>query len=272
MGVVNTTPDSFSDGGLYKEPPRAIDRAMQLAIQGADIIDIGAESSRPGADPVSAEEEMKRAIPVIMGVKEKAPIKISIDTYKSEVAERAIEAGASMVNDISAMTADPQMVKVVADSGVDVILMHMLGTPRTMQVDPCYDDVLDEVCEYLSERTKYAIENGVDKEKIYVDPGIGFGKRLVDNLTLLAGIKEIKKLGFPVVIGTSRKSFIEKIIGKKPPSERLLGSLGSFAWAAIEGADILRVHNISETYETIAVVEAIKEHSTLEREVNRDSI
>ncbi len=272
MGIVNVTPDSFSDGGLFLNAPNAVDRAIQLAMQGAAIIDIGGESSRPGAEPVSDEVEISRAIPVIEEIADKLEQRISIDTYKSSVARRAIEAGAKMVNDISAMTADSKMLEVVAESGVELVLMHMLGSPRTMQVDPRYDDVVLVVCRYLAERADFAVKGGIAEDKIYLDPGIGFGKNLEDNLRLLASIRKIKSLGFPVVIGTSRKSFIEKILGRRPPSERLIGSLASFAWAVAQGADILRVHDVSEASEIIAVIEAIQEYLDSASEASDDTV
>jgi len=260
MGVVNVTPDSFSDGGRFHRPERAIDCAIRLAIEGADIIDIGGESSRPGAQPVPLEVELERAIPVIASLADKVASKISIDTYKSDVAREALSAGATMVNDITAMTADPKMPEVVADTGAEVVLMHMLGTPQTMQKEPHYDDVVGEVCDFLSKRAEEAVKMGIPEDKIYIDPGIGFGKTLEHNLQLLANIRKIKALGFPVVVGTSRKSFIEGILGKRPPAERLVGSLASFIWCVLEGADVLRVHDIRPTYEALAVVEAIAEH------------
>ena len=208
MGVLNITPDSFSDGGKYLYPKRAVKRALEMQAQGADIIDIGGESSRPGAEPVSVEEELRRVVPVLEEVCDKLDIPVSIDTYKSEVAEKAIELGADMVNDISALRFDPNMVKVVADYDVPVVLMHMKGTPRDMQLNPSYDDVMHEIVSFLHDRKQFAVSHGVDEHKIILDPGIGFGKRtgkgIEDNCEILRRLKELKVLGNPVLVGASR--------------------------------------------------------------------
>ncbi len=257
MGVVNVTPDSFSDGGRFLDADVAVEHALLLFEQGADMIDIGGESSRPNAEPVSETEEMRRVIPVVAKLAERTALPISIDTYKAGVASEAISAGASIVNDISALRFDPKMAGVVADAGCKVVLMHMLGNPRTMQKNPRYDDVVEEVAAFLEERAAFAIGEGVPPENIWIDPGIGFGKRLEDNLDLLAGFSKIREIGYPTVVGTSRKSFIGTIIEEESPDERLFGSLGSFAWSALAGADILRVHDVRETAQMLDVIAAI---------------
>ena len=245
MGILNVTPDSFSDGGRFLSPDAAVKRALIMEKEGADIIDVGGESSRPGAEPVPVEEELRRVIPVLERLRGKLRIPISIDTTKAEVAEAALRAGASIVNDISALRFDPAMASVVAEFGAGLVLMHMLGTPKTMQQDPHYEDVVREVREFLAERALYAQSQGIPREAIAVDPGIGFGKTVEHNLELLRRLPELVELGFPVLVGPSRKSFIGAILGLGV-EERLEGTLVACAVAVVRGADILRVHDVRE--------------------------
>ena len=256
MGVVNVTPDSFYDGGFYFDPARAIERGLVLAAEGADIIDIGGESTRPGSDPVPADEERKRVLSVISALKEKTAALISIDTTKAEVAEAAIAAGASIVNDISAGRFDPQMFPFVSGSGAGLILMHMKGTPKSMQINPYYEDVLAEVKAFLQERMEAAESFGIQRERLIVDPGIGFGKRLEDNLAILNNLNALADLGRPVLAGISRKSFIGKILNLDP-SERLEGTIAAAVVAVLRGASLLRVHDIQAVKRGVAVAEAI---------------
>lgn len=244
MGILNVTPDSFSDGGLFADPARGVARALQMIEEGADVIDIGGESTRPGAEPVSAEEEIRRVVPVIGTIRKQSEIPISIDTMKSQVAARALEAGATMINDISAGHFDPEMIPLAAKREVPICLMHMQGEPRTMQKNPHYDDVVAEVKTFLRERIEECLEAGITKEKIIIDPGIGFGKRLEDNLRLLKELGQFQDLGCPILIGTSRKSFIGQLTGAKV-EERLPGTLASIAIALQNGASIFRVHDVA---------------------------
>ena len=264
MGVLNVTPDSFSDGGRFLNPDDAVKRALEMQAQGADIIDIGGESSRPGAEPVSVEEELRRVVPVLEEVCDKLDIPVSIDTYKSEVAEKAIELGADMVNDISALRFDPNMVKVVADYDVPVVLMHMKGTPRDMQLNPSYDDVMHEIVSFLYERKQFAVSHGVDEHKIILDPGIGFGKRtgkgIEDNCEILRRLKELKVLGNPVLVGASRKTFIGNVCGEGeqlPVNERLEGSLAAIAVAVMNGVDVVRVHDVKESKRFLRLMDRV---------------
>ncbi len=258
MGVINITPDSFSDGGVYFEAKRAVEHGLRLVEDGADYLDIGGESTRPGAEPVDDKEELRRIIPVIQSLAEKVNIPVSVDTYKSGVAKEAIKAGATIINDISAMTFDPEMADVVAASNCGVILMHMQGTPRNMQTNPRYKDVIKEIRAYLRERVGSAEKSGIDTEKIWVDPGIGFGKRQTeenrDNLDILANLSRFKGVGSKLVVGTSRKSFIGRALRGVPATARLFGSLGTFAWSALFGTDILRVHDVRETVEMLKLI------------------
>jgi dihydropteroate synthase len=256
MGVVNVTPDSFSDGGQFADPARAGEHALELVAAGADIVDIGGESTRPGALPVSVGEELGRILPVIEEVARKSDAPISVDTYKADVADAALSAGAAMVNDISALRFDPRMVEIVASRGAPVVLMHMKGTPRNMQTDPRYDDVLDEVFRFLAERVGFAQEAGIGPERIVVDPGIGFGKRLRDNLVLLNRIGEFSALGCPVLVGPSRKSFIGTTLDL-PVDERLEGTAAAVAVAIVGGAHIVRVHDVKEMSRVARMVDAI---------------
>jgi dihydropteroate synthase len=247
MGILNVTPDSFSDGGEFVDPRLAVEHALQMMQQGADIIDIGGESTRPGAEPVSAEEEISRTIPVIREIRSKSDIPISIDTMKAAVAAEAIAAGADIINDVSAFEADAGLPAVAAETGAGVILMHMKGMPRTMQHDPVYADVVAEVCDYLKARIERALEQGISREQIVTDPGIGFGKKLEHNLELLRSLPRLHDCCGPLLVGASRKSFIGQVTGREKAADRLAGSLGVAAWAAANGAHILRVHDVLDT-------------------------
>ncbi|MDP6418045.1 MAG: dihydropteroate synthase [Candidatus Krumholzibacteria bacterium] len=246
MGVLNCTPDSFSDGGNFEDPQVAFDRGRQMLAEGASILDIGGESSRPGAEEISAEEEIRRVLPVIRSLRKEAGALISIDTRKVEVAEAAIAEGAVMLNDISAL-ADPRMAALVAESGVAVVLMHMQGSPETMQTAPGYEDCLDEVYRFLEDRVVEAEKVGIDPGKILVDPGLGFGKRLEDNTELLRRLGEFHSLGFPLLIGASRKSFLGALMKEEDPERRLEGSLAALAKAAECEVQVLRVHDVRES-------------------------
>jgi len=256
MGILNVTPDSFSDGGRFVNTEDAIDHAIQMEKDGADIIDIGGESTRPGARGVGALEELKRVIPVIKGLKGKINIPISIDTTKSDVARAAVKAGASMINDISGLHFDAKVGKVAADFGVPLVLMHIRGKPRTMQKDPKYKDLVGEIMSYLSDAIKVAESSGVKKEKIIVDPGVGFGKTVFQNLGLLRRLGELRSLGRPVLVGTSRKSTIGKILDL-PPEERVEGTAATVAAAIMRGADIVRVHDVRQMKRVAAMTDAI---------------
>ena len=252
MGILNTTPDSFSDGGDFLDHDAAVTQGLQMVKEGAGILDIGGESSRPFADPVSAEEEMARVIPVIQRLKRDIRIPISIDTTKSQVARAALDAGASIINDISAGTKDPAVIDLAAEKGVPIILMHMKGTPGNMQVKPLYKDVVKEVTEYLAHRAETAMAAGVLRENIILDPGIGFGKTVKHNLVLIRELSTICELGFPVLMGPSRKSFIQNILsdslGKRIVSsspETQYGTLGAVAASLMNGAGIIRVHEVA---------------------------
>jgi len=255
MGVVNVTPDSFSDGGLYLDPESAIAHGRELAEQGAGILDVGGESTRPGAAEVSEEEELRRVVPVIEGLGGVEAV-VSVDTSKLAVAEAALDAGADIVNDVTAMRRDPEIGALCAERGAGLVLMHMLGDPRTMQVDPHYEDVVEEVKAFLAERLEAAVAAGVDEERVWLDPGIGFGKTLEHNLELLRRLGELRDLGRPLVIGTSRKSFLGKI-DDSPVDERLGGTIASSVLAAAEGADVLRVHDIVEVRQALTVAAAV---------------
>jgi dihydropteroate synthase len=254
MGVVNVTPDSFSDGGAFQDARSAIAHARRLAAEGAAILDIGGESTRPGADPVPVEEELERVIPVIAGLAG-VGARISIDTMKLAVAEAAVEAGASYVNDVTAFRHDPELAGFVADRGLDCCLMHMLGEPRTMQRDPRYGDVVADVKAFLSERMEAAMRAGVPEERIQLDPGIGFGKTLEHNLELLRRLHELTDLGRPLVIGTSRKSFLGRITGRDV-TERVHGTTASCVLALERGASVFRVHDVAAVADALAVAAA----------------
>jgi dihydropteroate synthase len=255
MGVVNVTPDSFSDGGLFLDSARAIEHGRELVAQGADLLDIGGESTRPGAAEVSAEQELGRVGPVIERLAADGT-SISIDTSKLAVAEAALDAGATMVNDITALRAEPEIAALCAERDAELVLMHMQGTPRTMQENPTYDDVVDDVKAFLSERMEFARGEGVAEERIWLDPGIGFGKTVEHNAELLRRLRELTELGPPLVVGTSRKSFIGKISGAEV-DQRLGGTVASCALAFANGARMLRVHDVREVREGMLVAAAI---------------
>ncbi|MDP2959847.1 MAG: dihydropteroate synthase [candidate division Zixibacteria bacterium] len=256
MGVLNVTPDSFSDGGRFYKLDEAIKQGVSLAEEGADIIDVGGESTRPGSEPVPIEEELKRVIPVIEELAKRTEVPISIDTYKSKVAKEALDSGAQMVNDISALRFDPEMKNVVAYYRIPVALMHIQGTPRNMQENPFYENVVEEIKDYLKESIKIAKDAGIEEEKILVDPGIGFGKTLEDNLKILRNLKEFTDLGRPLLIGVSRKSFIGKILDL-PVEERLEGSLSALTVCIMSGANVLRVHDVKKSKRVARLVDAI---------------
>lgn len=256
MGILNVTPDSFSDGGRFMDPGRALERALEMASDGADWIDIGGESTRPGAEPVDAAEEIRRVVPVVEALAKKG-LTVSIDTTKASVAEAAIGAGAAVVNDVSALSLDPAMAGVVAKHGVPLILMHMRGTPKTMQLDTKYVDLLSEVYGYLHERIEFAAGMGIDPESVIVDPGLGFGKSVGGNLELLGRLREFKSLGRPVLAGPSRKSFIGKTLNTADPYERLAGTIAACVLAAANGAAILRVHDVKEARRAAAIADAV---------------
>jgi dihydropteroate synthase len=260
VGVLNVTPDSFSDGGRFFSESAAIEHATRLADEGADIIDIGGESTRPGSDPISVDEELRRVIPVIEALIDRTKIPISVDTYKSAVAMSALEAGATIVNDISGLTFDPEMVNVVASHGASVIIMHMKGMPKTMQVDPEYDDVVDEVKTFLQRQARVAADRGISQ--IIIDPGIGFGKKLEHNLELFSRLEELTELGYPLMVGPSRKSFIGTILNL-PVDSRLEGTAAAVAASILKGANLIRVHDVVAMKRVAQVVDAIKQGASV---------
>jgi dihydropteroate synthase len=257
MGVVNVTPDSFSDGGLYLDSEAAIEHGRELAAQGAEILDIGGESTRPGASPVGEAEETRRVVPVIEGLMSGGvTAQISVDTSKPAVARAALDAGASLVNDVTAFRGDPSLAGLVADRGCDCCLMHMLGEPRTMQQDPRYGDVVDDVKAFLLARMQFAVGQGVAEERILLDPGIGFGKTVSHNLELLRRLDELVALGRPVVIGTSRKSFLGRLTGRSDPAQRLAGTIATNVIAYERGARVFRVHEVAPVRDALLVAAA----------------
>jgi dihydropteroate synthase len=274
MGVVNVTPDSFSDGGLYLDPEAAVAHGLRLVEEGAEILDVGGESTRPGAEPVGAAEELRRVLPVVEGLVAageslvaagesnsadpslSAGITISVDTAKASVARAALAGGAALVNDVTALRGDPEMAAVVADSGAECCLMHMQGEPRTMQLQPRYGDVVDEVKAFLERRLAYAVGEGISEERVLLDPGIGFGKTPEHNLQLLCRLRELTALGRPVVVGTSRKSFLGQILDGVPPTERLPGTLATCVLAYERGATVLRVHDVAPIRAALTVTAA----------------
>jgi dihydropteroate synthase len=262
MGIVNVTPDSFSDGGRFLEADAAIAHALELIGDGAEIVDIGGESTRPGAEPVSADEELRRVRPVIEAIDAMSDRslatrpQISIDTSKASVARAALDAGATLVNDVTALRADPAMAGLVADSGAECCLMHMLGEPRTMQIEPHYDDVVDDVKAFLLERMEFAVAEGIAENRLLLDPGIGFGKTVAHNLELLRRLAELCELGRPLVIGTSRKSFLGRVAGAPEASQRLAGTLATNVLALERGASVFRVHDVAPAREALTVAAA----------------
>lgn len=260
MGVVNVTPDSFFDGGRYATPEAAIRHALRLAEEGADLLDIGAESTRPGSDSIDEGEERRRLMPVVTAVAKAVSIPISVDTMKATVARAALEAGAVIVNDVSALQADPVMAEVVATTGAGVVLMHMQGSPGTMQNAPVYDDVVGEVAEFFRERVKFCVERGIGQDQIMLDPGIGFGKLLLHNLTLLGQLETFVSFGRPILVGVSMKSFIGQVVGR-PVEERSWGTAAAVALAVSKGAGILRVHEVAAMKEVVAMAAAITRYA-----------
>ena len=257
IGILNITPDSFYDGGKFLNFDKAVRQGIKMAGEGADIIDIGGESTRPGSESISLEEELSRVIPVIERLSQEIKTPLSIDTYKSIVAKKALDSGASMINDISALRFDSEMKKIAAEYEVPLVLMHIKGTPKNMQDDPYYDDVMKEISSYLKESITIAKDSGIKEDKIIIDPGIGFGKRLQDNLDILKNLSILKTLEKPILVGPSRKSFIGKVLDL-PPEERLEGSLGALAVAILNGANLVRVHDVKESLRVAKLVDAIR--------------
>ncbi len=255
MGILNVTPDSFSDGGKYADTKHAVERALKMIDEGADIIDVGGESTRPGSDPVSIDEELRRVIPVIEELSDKTLIPISVDTYKSEVAKRALQAGACIVNDISGLAFDPAMLTMAASHGATVVIMHMRGTPKTMQNEPAYNDVVREVIEFLDQQSRKALAAGI--RQIMVDPGLGFGKTLKHNIALMQNLMDFRQLGRPVLVGPSRKSFLGTILDL-PVDERLEGTAAAVALCIRNGASIVRVHDVREMKRVAMVADVLK--------------
>jgi dihydropteroate synthase len=256
MGVLNVTPDSFSDGGKFLNVEDAVRCGIKMAEEGADIIDVGGESTRPRSDPITIEDELSRVVPVIEALANEIDIPISIDTYKSEVAKKALEAGAEMINDISALRFDPKMKEVVAEYQVPVVLMHIKGTPKNMQENPYYEDVIKEIIEYLRESIQLAKDGGIEEKNIIIDPGFGFGKRLEDNLNILKNLRKFSILNCPILVGPSRKSFIGKILDL-PVEERLEGSLAALVVSIMNGANIVRVHDVKESKRVACLLDTI---------------
>lgn len=258
MGVLNVTPDSFSDGGRYLEAEAAVDRALAMAEQGADVIDIGAESTRPGASPIEEGEEWRRLEPVLRTVCARLSIPVSVDTRKAGVARRALDLGAGIINDVSALRDDAALAGIVVRERAGVVLMHMQGTPRTMQENPCYDHVVADVKQFLNERMAWAVRQGILPEQIILDPGIGFGKHVEHNLQLLGGLGAFQELGRPVLVGLSRKAFLGRILGHGS-SELMMGTAGAVAAAVLKGAHMVRVHDVAEMRDVVRVVESIRQ-------------
>ncbi len=257
MGILNVTTDSFSDGGQFMDKEIAVNHALEMVKSGADIIDIGGESTRPGAEPVTMEDELDRVIPTIEGIRTTSNVCISIDTYKADVAEKALAAGADMVNDISGLQFDEKIVKVVKEENVPVIMMHIKGTPRNMQQNPDYENLMEEIVAYFQERVEFCHEHGIKNENIILDPGIGFGKRLQDNFELLRELKQISNLGFPVLSGPSRKSFIGLTLDL-PVDERVEGTAAAVTASILNGAKIVRVHDVKEMKRVATIADNIR--------------
>lgn len=258
MGILNVTPDSFSDGGQFVCPEAAVARAIEMAEQGADIIDVGGESTRPGSDRVSVEEELNRVVPVIRETARAVSCAISVDTMKAKVAEEALGAGAHIINDVSALQADPAMAGVAASSGAGLVLMHMKGTPRTMQENPSYGSVVDEVLAELRAQADQALSAGCSPAQLCIDPGIGFGKDLDHNLSLLRELGRFAELGYPLLVGVSRKRFLGMLTGKEYPADRMAGSLAAAVFCMMNGAQILRVHDVKESCDAARVVDKLR--------------
>lgn len=263
MGILNITPDSFSDGGMHFDKVSAIDHALRMIGDGADILDIGGESTRPGSEPVSLDEELRRTLPVIEALADKISVPISIDTYKAAVAVKALEAGASMVNDISGLRFDPEMPDVVSRFKVPVVITHIKGTPKNMQVNPSYEALIPEIMEYFRNSIQLAIKSGIPEHMIILDPGIGFGKTFEHNLEIINNLDQFSRLGKPLLIGPSRKAFLGKILDGLPAQERLEGTAASVAISIIKGAHIVRVHDVKEMARVAKVADAIKHQRIL---------
>lgn len=262
MGILNVTPDSFSDAGRFMDSDRAVARAEEMIAEGADIIDIGGESTRPGATPLSAEEEINRVLPVLRMLRTSTEVPISVDTYHGKTARVALEAGADIINDITAGRTDVELVKAVSEHEACVVLMHMLGTPVTMQIAPEYSNVTTEIQDFFTARIQYCEERGVSQEQLILDPGIGFGKTVEDNLTVLRHLRDFASQGLPILVGVSRKSFIPKVSGvAQPPNKRIGGSIAAATMAILSGASIIRAHDVRETVEAVRVIEAIRTSS-----------
>jgi len=264
MGILNVTPDSFSDGNLYFDRDKAVKHGLDLVKKGADILDVGGESSRPGSDPIPVEEELRRILPVISELRENSDILLSVDTTKAEVARRALDAGADIINDISSLQFDADMLPLAAEREAPVILMHMKGDPKTMQENPFYENLLAEVKSFFQERIDMAVSSGIKREKILIDPGIGFGKNFSDNLSLIRNLRYFKDLGRPLLVGLSRKSFIGKIVDQ-PPQDRLEGSLSAVVLSVSHGAHLVRVHDVAATKKAILVADAILNEKELDK-------
>jgi dihydropteroate synthase len=262
MGIVNVTPDSFFDGGRYLDADAAVQHALQLVEEGADLLDVGAESTRPGADIVSETEECRRVIPVVAAVAKAVTVPISIDSSKAVVARAALDAGAVLVNDVTALRGDPAMVEVVAGTGAGIILMHMHGTPSTMQQAPHYNDVVGEISEFFEERMRFAFAHGIARTHIILDPGIGFGKLLTHNLTLLTQLRRFVQLGCPVLVGVSRKAFLGRLVDR-PVQERQWATAAAVAMAVDRGAGILRVHDVKAMKDVVQVATAISQGTVI---------
>jgi dihydropteroate synthase len=258
MGVLNVTPDSFSDGGEFLNPDKAVEHGLRMAAEGAGIIDVGGESTRPGSASVSFAQQIQRVVPVIEALGAKTAVPVSIDTFKYEVARAALDAGAAIINDITALS-DERMGELAAERKVPVVLMHMQGTPLTMQIEPKYDDIVGEVLEFLLGRAKRAENLGISKDMIFIDPGIGFGKTTEHNLSLLRNIDKFVAAGYRVLVGTSRKRFIGKITGKEKPAERIFGTAATVALCAAAGVSIVRVHDVAEMTDVIKVANAVND-------------
>lgn len=261
MGVINTTPDSFSDGGLYDDAERAVDQGLRLVAEGADCLDVGGESSRPGAEPVSESEELRRTVPVVRELAKRASVPISIDTTKATVAEAALEAGASIINDITAFTGEARMTEVLRTSQCGCVAMHMRGTPKTMQRLTDYDDVVEQVRGYLAERLEALYTAGIDLRRVMLDPGIGFGKTVEQNVSLIAQLARIRSLGHPVLLGPSKKSFIGNLAGVENPAERVPGTIAACTCGVMTGADVVRAHDVNAVKQAMAVADAVAAQS-----------
>jgi dihydropteroate synthase len=257
MGITNITPDSFSDGGLFADKDSAVQHAVRMVEEGADVIDVGGQSTRPGSQPIPVEQEIDRVVPVIRELASRLDVPISVDTYVAEVAKAALDSGALMINDISAASFDPDMPDLIAERQCPAILMHIKGTPMDMQLNPRYDDLMGEICAFLRERVRAVVEAGADEKRLMIDPGFGFGKTVEHNLEILRRLGELRSLGRPVVVGTSRKSTIGKVLGDLPVGERLEGTAATVALSIARGADIVRVHDVKQMARVARMTDAV---------------